>query len=97
MLRDLVAPGDRPLAGFFDTIGVIGRSLAAPPGTSPEAVEALRSAFQAMVVDPAYVAEAKQSQLRVLPKSGEALEAAIADTFLKSDPDVLRRAQALTK
>jgi tripartite-type tricarboxylate transporter receptor subunit TctC len=97
LLRDLVRPEDRSLAGLFDTIGVIGRGLAAPPGTSNEVLAVLRTGFQAMLVDPTYVDEAKRGQLRVLPKSGEELEQTIADTFSKSDASVIKRGQALTQ
>jgi tripartite-type tricarboxylate transporter receptor subunit TctC len=97
LLRDLVAPGDKPLAGLFDTIGVLGRSLAAPPGVSAEDLAALRDAFKTMSTDPEFVDEAKQSHLRLLPKSGDTLEAAIADAFVGSSPEVVWRAQALTQ
>jgi len=97
LLRDLVAPGDKPLAGLFDTIGVLGRSLAAPPGVSAADLAALRDAFKTMSTDPEFFEEAKQSHLRLLPKSGETLEAAIADAFVGSSPEVVRRAQALTQ
>ena len=49
LLSDLVAKEDRPIVALFDTIGLIGRGLAAPPGTPPDYVERLRSAFNAMM------------------------------------------------
>jgi tripartite-type tricarboxylate transporter receptor subunit TctC len=97
LLRDLVSPADKPLAGLFDTIGVIGRSLAAPPGTPADVLGVLRAAFRIMMVDPDYVVEAAKTQLRVLPKSGDDLEASISEAFRSSDADVLRRARQLTQ
>ena len=97
LLRDLVKPQDRPLVALFDTIGLIGRSLATPNGTSDEVVGVLRGAFQAMLRDPDYIAEAEKSQLRILPRSGEELEAAILDAFASSSFDVVRRARELTQ
>ena len=97
LLRDLVAPSDKPLAGLFDTIGVLGRSLAAPAGVSAADLATLRAGFKKMSTDPEFVEEAKQSHLRLLVKSGETLEAAIADAFVGSSPEVVRRAQALTQ
>lgn len=97
LLRDLVAPSDKPLASLFDTIGVLGRSLAAPAGVSAEDLAALRDGFKKMSTAPEFVAEAKRSHLRLLTKSGETLEAAIADAFVSSSPEVVRRAQVLTQ
>ncbi|HEY2884822.1 MAG TPA: hypothetical protein VGJ08_06385 [Rhizomicrobium sp.] len=97
LLRDLVAPNDKPLASLFDTIGTLGRSLAAPAAVSEEDLAALRDGFKAMSADPEFIDEAKRTQLRLLPKSGDDLEAAIADAFANSSPDVVRRAQALTQ
>lgn len=95
LLRDLVRPPDKPLASLFDTIGVIGRSLAAPPGTPPEVVAQMRQAFAAMLKDPEYVAESKQSKLRILPRTGEQLREAIQSAFDSSSPEVIKRAKAL--
>lgn len=97
LLRDLVAEQDRPLASLFDTIGIIGRSLAAPPGTPQEIVDLLRHAFAAMLIDQDYVAEASKTHLRILPKSGVELEQAIDAAFKSSSADVLKRAQELTR
>jgi tripartite-type tricarboxylate transporter receptor subunit TctC len=97
LLRDLVAPNDKPLASLFDTIGVLGRSLAAPAGVSDEDLAALRDGFNKMSTDPEFIEEARRSQLRLLPRSGADLEAAVADAFSGSSPDVVRRAQVLTQ
>jgi len=97
LLRDLVAPADRPLASLFDTIGVIGRSLAAPPGTSPAVVDLMREAFVAMLKDPEYLAEAKKSKLRILPRTGKQLQDAMQAAFDSSNPDAIQRAKTLMK
>jgi len=97
LLRDLVAPADRPVASLFDTIGIIGRSLAAPPSMPDDVLAALRAAFQKMLVDPAYIAESQQSQLRILPKSGEELETAIQAAFANVTPEALKRGRDLTE
>lgn len=97
LLRNLVAPSDRPLARLFDTIGVLGRSLAMPPAASDETLATLRGAFVAMLADPDFIDEANRTHLRVLARTGEELEAAIADAFANSKPDVVKRAQALTQ
>ena len=97
LLRDLVKQQDRPLVALFDTIGLIGRSLAAPNGTPDDVVASLRAAFQSMLRDPEYIAEAQKSQLRILPRSGAELESAILAAFESSSPDVVRQARELTQ
>jgi tripartite-type tricarboxylate transporter receptor subunit TctC len=97
LLRDIVSADKQPLASLFDTIGILGRSLAAPPATSAETVAMLRKAFQDTLGDGDFVAEAKQSQLRILPRSGEALQAAIEGALSKADVAVVKRARELTE
>jgi tripartite-type tricarboxylate transporter receptor subunit TctC len=93
LLSDLVAKEDRPIVALFDTIGLIGRGLAAPPGTPTEYVEALQRAFDSMMTDAEYRAEAQKSQLRVLPKSGAELQKAIAGAIDNADAATLERAR----
>ena len=97
LLRDLVKPQDRPVVALFDTIGTIGRSLAAPNGTPDDIVKALRTAFQSMLKDSEFIAEAQKSQLRILSRSGEELEKSILAAFNGSSPDVVSRARELTQ
>ncbi|MEA2907226.1 MAG: hypothetical protein QOI12_4613 [Alphaproteobacteria bacterium] len=94
LLSDLVAKADRPIVGLFDTIGLLGRGLAAPPDTPPDFVDALRKAFDAMVADADYRAEAQRVQLRVLPKTGVELQRLIDAAITDADPATIERARA---
>jgi tripartite-type tricarboxylate transporter receptor subunit TctC len=94
LLSALVAKEDRAIVGLFDTIGLIGRGLAAPPGTPPEYVAALRKAFDSMLADGEYRAESRKTQLRVLPKGGEELQKAITAAIDNADPTTIERARA---
>ncbi|MEA2989600.1 MAG: hypothetical protein QOG83_2311, partial [Alphaproteobacteria bacterium] len=94
LLSDLVAKEDRPIVGLFDTIGLLGRGLAAPPDTPPDFVDALRKAFDAMVADADYRAEAQRVQLRVLPKTGVELQRLIDAAITNADPATIERARA---
>ena len=85
------------MSGLFDTIGILGRSLAAPPGTAADMVALLRKAFEDMLRDPEFIAEAKQTKLRILPRSGEDLQAAIEEALVTPSADVVRRGQELTQ
>jgi tripartite-type tricarboxylate transporter receptor subunit TctC len=97
LLRDVVSADKKPLASLFDTIGILGRSLAAPPGTAADMVALLRKAFEDMLRDPEFIAEAKQTKLRILPRSGEDLQAAIEEALVTPSADVVRRGQELTQ
>jgi tripartite-type tricarboxylate transporter receptor subunit TctC len=69
---------DRKLLALFSSPSLIGRSVLAPPGTSTERVMELRSAFMAMVQDPAFLEDANRARLELSPLSGEDLQAAVA-------------------
>jgi tripartite-type tricarboxylate transporter receptor subunit TctC len=96
MLSDLVPKADRPIVDLFGVIGLIGRSLALPPGVPDSYLQVYRSAFQAMLKDPDYVAEAKRTRLRVIPVPGDQLAEAINRAINTTDSAVIERARALT-
>jgi tripartite-type tricarboxylate transporter receptor subunit TctC len=52
----------------------IGKYIVAPPGVPAERVAALRAAFDAMVKDPAYLADADQLKIDLGPLSGIELQ-----------------------
>jgi tripartite-type tricarboxylate transporter receptor subunit TctC len=95
MLSSMVAKEDLPLVNFIATHGVIGRSLAAPPGTPEENVKVLRAAFAAMLRDPAYLQDAAKRRLRIVPTSGEALQDAVKSAVDNASPPVLAKARAI--
>jgi tripartite-type tricarboxylate transporter receptor subunit TctC len=57
------------------------RVYALPPGTPKDRVAILRRAFVETLKDPAFVAEAKRSQLDIDPLSGEAVAETVAGLF----------------
>jgi tripartite-type tricarboxylate transporter receptor subunit TctC len=59
----------------------IGRSLFTTPRVPPARVALLRSAFQMMLADPEFRAEAEQLKLPLAPRAGEELQQTVADTF----------------
>jgi tripartite-type tricarboxylate transporter receptor subunit TctC len=95
MLSAMVAKDDVPLVDFIATHGIIGRSLAAPPGTPDDNVKTLRAAFAAMLRDPAYIQEAQKRRLRVIATSGEALQDAVDAAIGKASAPVLAKARAI--
>jgi tripartite-type tricarboxylate transporter receptor subunit TctC len=65
--------------------------IVAPPGTPPERVAVLRKAFEAVLKDPDYLADAKKQHLETAYMRGEEVDKLIA-RVLASPPDVVARA-----
>jgi tripartite-type tricarboxylate transporter receptor subunit TctC len=66
--------------------------IVAPPGTPPERVAVLRQAFEAVMKDPEYLADAKKQHLETAFMRGEEIEKLIERVFA-SPPHVIERAQ----
>ena len=64
----------------------IGQPLALPPNVPAERVEAIRRAFDVMIKDPDYLADAEKQQLALTPATWQELEKSVADAF-KATPD----------
>ena len=59
----------------------IGRALFTTPNLPASRLGMLRSAFQKMLTDPEFLAEARQLKLPLAPKSGEEMQKLVADMF----------------
>ncbi|MEQ9361454.1 MAG: tripartite tricarboxylate transporter substrate-binding protein, partial [Rhodospirillales bacterium] len=95
MLKDLVDPADKPIVNFIGALGLIGRGLAAPPGTPEGAVKVMRAAWNKMIADPAFTADAQKRNLRVIPASGEEVQKAINEAINDAKPELVARAGKL--
>ncbi len=71
----------------------IGRSILTTPGVPPERLAALRTAFQAMMKDPQFVAATEKRKLMIDGATGEQMDAVTRDTMKlpKDTIDALRR------
>jgi tripartite-type tricarboxylate transporter receptor subunit TctC len=65
--------------------------IVAPPGTPPERMAVLRQAFEAVMKDPEFLADAKKQSLETAFMRGEEIEKLI-DRIFASPPDVIARA-----
>jgi hypothetical protein len=65
--------------------------IVAPPGTPPERVAVLRQAFEAVMKDPEFLADAKKQNLETAFMRAEEIERLI-DRIFASPPDVIARA-----
>jgi tripartite-type tricarboxylate transporter receptor subunit TctC len=67
--------------------------VVAPPGVPAERVQALRQAFDAVLKDPEYLADARRQNLEADPANGAEI-AALVDKVYASAPEVVARAKA---
>jgi tripartite-type tricarboxylate transporter receptor subunit TctC len=85
---------DRKVMAFLSADTAISRSLVTTPGTPPDRVEALRRAFDAVMIDPHFLAEAATAKMDITPVSG--IEAQkVADSIVNTPKDVVDRAKAI--
>jgi tripartite-type tricarboxylate transporter receptor subunit TctC len=82
---------DRRILALHGSTADIGIALVAPPDVPADRLVALRRAFQAMVTDAAFVADAKARQMEVEPATGEALQRMVAE-MLAVPPELAKRA-----
>lgn len=70
---------DRNALKLIASTSTIGRAVMSTPGVPPERTEALRRAFDAMVQDPQFIADATARRLGVDPMKGEDLQKIAVD------------------
>ena len=95
LLMDLATnESDRKLLEFFSSDTDLSRSLVTTQDVPKERVAALRKAFDAMVKDSEFLAEAAKAAMDISPGTGEDSQK-IADSIVNTPPDILARAKAL--
>ena len=67
----------RVLAGTAE----VGRSIMTTPGVPAERLAALRTAFQAMLKDPQFIAATEKRRLMIAPAPGEQVDAVTRETM----------------
>ena len=80
---------DREAISFLVRAEEAGAYLIAPPGTPADRVEALRTAFFAMVASPAFLAESRQLNFGVNPLGGAEMQRRVAR--VAATPDIVAR------
>jgi len=78
----------RRILEFIDSDSAIGWSVLAPPAVPAERVAALREAFDKMVADPAFLADAAARHVDVLPSHGQDIAAVVARTLSTPADDI---------
>jgi len=87
---------DRAVLGLIAGGSTIGRSIVGPPGIPADRAAALRRAFDAMVKDPEFLADARQRHLGVDPLSGAELQRIVAEVA-SAPEDVVAKMKAVTR
>jgi tripartite-type tricarboxylate transporter receptor subunit TctC len=72
----------------------MGRPLYAPPGVPAARVVALRKAFDEIMTDPEFLADAKKSNVDLRPMSGKDLQA-LATEVVRTPPEIVAKLQAM--
>jgi tripartite-type tricarboxylate transporter receptor subunit TctC len=87
---------DRQLLTLYASGGALGRYVLAPPGVPAATARMLREAFNAMVRDKAFLAEASKAKVDVDPVTHDRLEAVVART-LQVDDSTRKRVREIFK
>lgn len=95
MMKDVVDPKYKPVLQFIGSLGLIGRGLAAPPGTPQGAIDVMRTAWEKMVKDPTFLADAKKRKLRVIAADAATIEKVVRDSIANTDPKTVAWAAEL--
>jgi tripartite-type tricarboxylate transporter receptor subunit TctC len=75
---------------FLVSMATVGRAYAAPPGVPAKRVAILRKAFDAMMNDPAFKADAAKRGADLMPMAGEELAAHVKD-IVATPPNIIRK------
>jgi tripartite-type tricarboxylate transporter receptor subunit TctC len=93
---ELVKGGDdKQIADLIFGSDAIGRPIAAPPGLSPERTKVLRDAFNSMVKDKTFVAEANKIGLSIEPMTGEEVQKLFESYYATPKPVVAKAIAAM--
>jgi tripartite-type tricarboxylate transporter receptor subunit TctC len=94
-LQAAKSPEERAALELFFARASMGRPFVAPAEVPADRVAVLRTAFQAMLRDPAFLDEAKKQRLNVVPIAGQEQAEIIASAYRTPPAVVKRTMQAL--
>jgi tripartite-type tricarboxylate transporter receptor subunit TctC len=89
-------PEQRQIMELLCSSSSFGYALWGPPKLAADRLTALRAAFNAMVKDPAFLADAKKRRLDLEPETGQYLDG-VMQRLAKAPADIVRKADALSK
>jgi len=93
LMVDLIKdPAKKAAVRFLSAQASIGRTLSAPPGAPAYIVAALRTAFDATMQDPKFLAAAKKRKMPLAPLTGAQVEEMVRE-HLDTPPDIIAMAK----
>jgi tripartite-type tricarboxylate transporter receptor subunit TctC len=90
MEQEKVTEANKRLARVVLGPGAFGRPILATPGIPSDRVKMLRDAYNHMLKDPDFLADANKRQWEINPISGEKLEA-LAKEVINQPPEIIER------
>lgn len=95
LFADLVEnAADRQVAEFLSSAIALGRAVFAPPDVPTERIAALRRAFEATMVDPAYLEECRARNLSAGEWMTGAQMESLMERMFAAPPELVERAKA---
>lgn len=96
LMHELTDDADKKrILEFLSVGGAVGRTIIAPPGVPEDRIAALRAAFDKLVKDPAFLADAEKRRANIDPSTGAEIDAITAKALATPAPLVKRAADAL--
>jgi len=97
LMQDLTDdPKIKQVFEFVSAGSALGRSIAGPPGMPADRVAAMRKAFNELMKDPAFLADAAKRKALIQPATGEETQA-VVDKVLATPKPLIKLAQAAYK
>jgi len=96
ILELVASPRDKKIMTLIASASTIGRALVAPPELAADRASALRRAFDEMVRDSAFLADAKKRQLGTDPLPGAAIQDIVAEV-MAMPADIVETMKSVTQ
>src|SRR5262245_177088 len=94
--RDLLSdPKKQQIFALLTAAAVIGRPYIAPKAVPPDRLAALRTAFDATMKDPEFLADSERQRLLVTPMTGAQVESLIAELY-RTPPAIVAAAREIS-
>jgi tripartite-type tricarboxylate transporter receptor subunit TctC len=94
-LRELVPASERDIVDFLTAATPVSRALALPPGVPADRVAALRKAFAMTMKDPGFLADIKERNLPLHPRTGAEVKKFV-DLIVDASPELIARVKKAT-
>jgi tripartite-type tricarboxylate transporter receptor subunit TctC len=91
-LLELTPPDQREVVEFITAGTPLARSVTVGPGVPADRVAALRQAFDDLMQDEEFLADARKHQLNIRPRNAATVRA-LVDTIVLASPDLVARAR----